>query len=150
ITMVAEQIHRYPRWITWPVELITALAVGAATIRFGIDLLRYLWDTRGLDAALFPRVPFLPDIVVAINGVKGVADRVHMDLLTQLLPALGWLALALLLAILLRNGLPTIRTSPRGMLVEFAGGWLPVPWETLRTIKVTEDLAAERFVLLAV
>ena len=50
---------------------------------------------------------------------------------------------------MLRNSLPTIRTSPRGMLVEFGGSWLPIPWETLRAIKVTEDLAAERFVLLA-
>jgi hypothetical protein len=35
------------------------------------------------------------------------------------------------------------------MLIEFAGGWLPIPWESLQTIKVTEDLGAERFVLLA-
>ncbi len=35
------------------------------------------------------------------------------------------------------------------MLIEFAGGWLPIPGESLQTIKVTEDLSAERFVLLA-
>src|SRR5207249_10642455 len=45
--------------------------------------------------------------------------------------------------------LPTVRTGPRGMLVEFLCSWLPIPWESLHAIKVTEDLSAERFVLLA-
>src|SRR6266496_1536590 len=89
--MVTEQIHRYPRWITWALDLLSFLAVGAALLLFSRDLL----------------------------------------------------------ALLFRNSLPTIRTSPRGMLVEFGGDWLPIPWEMLRAIKVTEDLAAERFVLLA-
>src|SRR3712207_1378623 len=120
--MVSEQIHRYPRWITWLIELFTAIGVTIAMLRFARDLLRYLWDTRGLDATLFPVVPYLPELVLSIGGVKGVADREHMGSVVQLLPALGWLALALLLSILLRNLLPTIRTSPRGMLVEFAGG----------------------------
>src|SRR5262249_60348039 len=57
----------------------------------------------------------------------------------------SWLLLALLLALLLRNAFPVIRTTGRGMLVEFAGGWLPIRWDTLKSIKVTEDLAAERF-----
>lgn len=147
--MVSEQIHRYPRWLSVPIELICTLAVVATLAQFGRDLLRFLWDTRGIDAALFRRIPFLPEIVLAINGVRGSADRERIDILTQLLPSLAWLALALLLALLLRNSLPTVRTSPRGILVEFAGGWLPIPWETLHSIKVTEDLAAERFVLLA-
>jgi hypothetical protein len=33
------------------------------------------------------------------------------------------------------------------MLIEFVGGWLPVPWESITAIKVTE--AEDRFVLLA-
>jgi hypothetical protein len=155
--MVAEQIHRYPRWIVWLFELLSFLAVGIALARFGRDLLMLLWTTLGLDTALFVRVPYLPEIVQTIsNGASLPRAEVGsgktlllLTSLTQLLPALGWLALALLLALLLRNSLPTVRTSPRGMLVEFASGWLAIPWETLRAIKVTEDLAAERFVLLA-
>ena len=147
--MIGEQIHRYPRWLMGTIELLCTLAVVSALLRFGRDLLRYLWDTRGIDAALFARIPLLPEIVLTINGVKGSADRERIDTLVQMMPSLTWLALALLLAILLRNSLPTVRTSPRGMLVEFAGSWLPVPWESLHSIKVTEDLGAERFVLLA-
>jgi hypothetical protein len=147
--MIAEQVHRYPRWITWPIELFATLGVVAALALVGRDLLRYMWDTRGADRVLFARVPFLPEIYLAINGIAGVEDRERVDRLSQLLPTLGWLALALLLALLIRNALPNVRTSARGMLVEFAGSWLPIPWESLQAIKVTEDLSAERFVLLA-
>ncbi|HEX9370425.1 MAG TPA: hypothetical protein VF897_05440, partial [Roseiflexaceae bacterium] len=155
--MVAEQIHRYPRWITWLIELLSFLAVGAALLRFSRDLLMLLWGTLGIDTSLFARVPYLPEAVQTLSSgaalprseVGGSKTLALLMSLNLLLPALGWLALALLLTLLLRNSLPTIRTSPRGMLVEFAGGWLPIPWETVRAIKVTEDLAAERFVLLA-
>ena len=155
--MVAEQIHRYPRWITWLIELLSFLAVGAALLRFSRDLLMLLWGTLGIDTSLFARVPYLPETVQTLSSgaalprseVGGSKTLALLMSLNLLLPALGWLALALLLTLLLRNSLPTIRTSPRGMLVEFAGGWLPIPWETVRAIKVTEDLAAERFVLLA-
>lgn len=148
--MISEQIHRYSRWITWPFELLTGLGVLAACLLFGRDLLRYMWFLHGgADAALFRRLPFLSDLYIAVYGVRGT----NRDLITsalQLWPALAWLALALFVALMLRNAFPTVRTSPRGMLIEFAGGWLPVPWESLQAIKVTEDLASERFVLLAV
>jgi hypothetical protein len=147
--MIAEQIHRYPRWITWPIELLATMGVGAALLLFGRDLLRYLWfRNQGADTTFFASVPYLPELYVRIYGVRG-SDRELITDAMQLLPTLGWLALALLLALLLRNALPTVRTSPRGMLVEFASGWLPIPWESLQAIKVTEDLSAERFVLLA-
>jgi len=156
--MVAEQIHRYPRWITWALDLLSFLAVGAALLSFSRDSLALLWKSYGIDTTLMARVPYLPEIVQAITQgaalprreVVGSAGTFNLVFgLYMLLPALGWLALALLLALLFRNSLPTIRTSPRGMLVEFGGDWLPIPWEMMRAIKVTEDLAAERFVLLA-
>jgi hypothetical protein len=156
--MVAEQIHRYPRWLTGALDLLSFLAVGAALLLFSRDLLVLLWKSYGIDTTLMARVPYLPEIVQAITQgaalprreVVGSAGTFNLVFgLHLLLPVLGWLALALLLALLFRNSLPTIRTSPRGMLVEFGGDWLPIPWEMLRAIKVTEDLAAERFVLLA-
>ena len=156
--MVAEQIHRYPRWITWALDLLAFLAVGAALLLFSRDLMALLWKSYGIDTTLMARVPYLPEIVQAITQgaalprreVIGGAGTFNLIFgLPELLPTLGWLLLALLLALLFRNSLPTIRTSPRGMLVEFGGDWLPIPWEMLRAIKVTEDLAAERFVLLA-
>ncbi len=156
--MVAEQIHRYPRWLTWALDLLSFLAVGAALLLFSRDLMALLWRSYGIDTTLMARVPYLPEIVQAITQgatlprreVIGDAGTFNLLFgLNLLLPALGWLALALLLALLFRNSLPTIRTSPRGMLIEFGGDWLPIPWEMLRAIKVTEDLAAERFVLLA-
>lgn len=154
--MVAEQVHRYPRWIVWLFEVLSALAVGIAAVLFGRTLLLLLWNTLGLDTSLLSRVPYLPELILSIgNGAsfprrdQSLGQLGVLLALPQLLPMLAWLLLALLIALLLRNSLPTIRTSARGILVEFSGGWLPIPWETVRAIKVTEDLAAERFVLLA-
>src|SRR5689334_22163375 len=149
--MVVEQLHRYPRWITWLIELVCFLAVGAALLQFARDLLLLLWRTLGIDTSLLPQIPYLPEIVLEITHGAPMPRREQSAGLVggrmnsnALMPALGWLALALLVALLLRNSLPTIRTSARGMLVEFSGGWLPIPWEALRAIKVTEDLGAER------
>jgi hypothetical protein len=147
--MIAEQVHRYPRWITWPIELFCTLGLALTLALFGRDLLRYLWfKNHGADTALFRQVPFLPELYTTINGVRGT-ERELITSANQLVPTLGWLALALFLVLIVRNALPTVRTSARGMLVEFASGWLPIPWESLHAIKVTEDLGSERFVLLA-
>ena len=148
--MQTETIHRYPRVTTWLIELLCTLAVTLAAVNCLLLLLRFAWQTLGLDRSLFRTLPFLNQTVEAINRWSGGAPlRSLGQLWPPLLPALGWLALALLLAVLLRNALPTVRASTRGMLVEFMGSWLPLRWESLRAIKVTEDLAAERFVLLA-
>ena len=145
--MDTEKVYRYPRPLTWAVELLSALAVGVVALLLGRELLRYLWSALGTDDALFNRAPALRDMVVAINGATVVRVIDPIGTLPALLPALAWTAVALLLALLLRNGLPTLRTSPRGMLVEFGGGWLAVPWESVKAIKVTE--AGDRYVLLA-
>jgi len=142
-----EKVHRYPRAISWPVELLSALAVAIVLLLLGRDVLRFMWAAWGTDRALFGRVPYLSEIVELINDGPVVRVVDPLAALPGLLPSLGWTAVALLLALLLRNSLPTLRTSPRGMLVEWAGGWLPVPWESFKTIKVTK--AAERYVLLA-
>ena len=154
--MVAEQVHRYPRWIVWLFEVLSALAIFIALLQLGRALLLLVWSTFGIDTSLLGRVPYLPEIVLAIgNGTPFPRREESLGLLgfivglPQLLPALAWLLLALLLGLLLRNSLPTVRTSARGILVEFGGSWLPIPWETVRAIKVTEDVAAERCVLLA-
>ena len=145
--MIAEHVHRYPRRIRWSVELFCTVVVILAAVRFGRDLLLWLWSLPPVAAVPFPRIPFLLSILRVLRS--SVDDPAAYKEAISLLPGLGWLALALLLTLLLRNSLPTVRTSARGMLVEFSGSWLPIPWESIRTIKVTEDASAERFVLLA-
>lgn len=140
-----ETVHRYPRLMTWSIELLSALVVLLSSGYFGAVLLRYLWDTFGLDETLVGVVPFLAEIIDAVNMV---ADRPREQTLADLVPALFWMALSLFVVLFLRNALPTLRTSSRGMLVEFAGGWIPLRWGEFRTVKVTSDLSSERFVLL--
>ncbi|KAB8140661.1 hypothetical protein F8S13_23210 [Chloroflexia bacterium SDU3-3] len=144
--MVAEQTHRYPRWITFSIEVLCALLVGGTTLLAGRDILRYIWSTYDLDLSISRYLPWFTDVVTALGG--GATNH-GLFSPTALLPSLTWWMLALLFSLLARNSLPTIRTSPRGMLVEFSGGWLPIPWESLTAIKVTEDFGAERFVLFA-
>lgn len=140
-----EMVHRYPRLQTWLIEILCTVIVLLAIVNLGATVLRYLWDVYGIDTTLFRWIPVLFDISSWINAL---ADRPRAGALTDLLPALGWTAFVLLLAILLRNAFPMVRTSSRGMLVEFAGHWLPVAWEDLKAIKVTSDAATDRFVLL--
>src|SRR5215207_5674964 len=101
--MVAEQIYRYPRWITWALDLLSFLAVGAALLLFSRDLMTLLWRSYGIDTALMSRVPYLPEIVQAITQgaplprreVIGAAGTLNFVFgLSRLLPGLGWLALA--------------------------------------------------------
>lgn len=144
--VVTQQVHRYPRRLTALTELFAGLAVLIAALGCAHDLILYCWSRFGIETSLFGVVPGLREAVLFIRDVP-FGNQVTA--LSGLLPSLGLLLLTLLLAILLRNSLPTVRTSARGMLVEFAGDWLPVPWESLQAIKVTEDVQARRFVLLA-
>lgn len=150
MTMNLEQVHRYPRVMVQLVELLAALAVMIALTLAARDLLRVVWVALGVDPALFVMLPWLQSLVVDAVGyvpIEGIGLVPALSsLLPEFLPTLIWLALALLLGLVLRNSLPVIRTSARGMLVEFAGSWIALPWEGIRAIKVTES--AERFVLL--
>ncbi len=141
-----ETVHRYPRILTLAIEGISFLIVALSAFNLAITLLRFAWDTIGLDRTLFERIPFLSVVVAWINGPL---DRPLIDTFSSLLAPLGWMALALLVVLLLRNAFPMVRSSSRGLLVEFAGDWLPIPWDRLEAIKVTSDVAGERFVLLA-
>ncbi len=141
--MNTERVYRYPRQFTIIVEVLAAAAVAVALALLGRDTLRLLWAIYTIDVSLYARLPWLDDLVAIISGATATSPATFADLL----PALLWAAFALLLALLLRNSMPTVRTSARGMLVEFAGDWLPVPWENVRAIKVTES--GDRYVLLA-
>ena len=128
--MNIEKVHRYPLRVIVAIELLSAVAVTLALVRLGRDVLRLLWSIYSVDTTLFAQLPWLDDLVQAINA----ADMLAPTTLADLLPALLWLALALLAALLLRNSLPMVRTSARGMLVAFVNDWLPVPWENIRAI----------------
>lgn len=142
-----ESIHRYPRLLTLSFTGISTLLVGFAALSFGGALLRLIWGAFGIDRTYIGRVPGLSGMVDWIAGPS--LPRVDLlSALPGLLPTLIWFAAALLISLLLRNALPTVRVSSRGLLIEFAGNWLPIGWEHLQAIKVTADTAGERFVLL--
>jgi hypothetical protein len=118
-----EKVHRYPLRVIVAIELLSAVAVTLASVRLGRDVLRLLWSIYSVDTTLFAQLPWLDDLVQAIN----TADTPAPTILADLLPALLWLALALLAALLLRNSLPMVRTSARGMLVALSTTGCPCP-----------------------
>jgi hypothetical protein len=144
---VPESIHRYPRPSTWAIEILCALAILLTALNLGGVVLRALWGLFAVDIGPAQRLPLFAPLSRLVRDGGSPIDTLR-DLTAQLSPALLALGLALFASLLLRNAFPTIRASTRGLLVEFAGEWLPLRWETLRALKVTEDLAAERFVLL--
>lgn len=138
-----EQVHRYPRRYRIPFELLSTALALLAMIRFGRDALRYAWEGVNLN----------PNIDVASGPLRTIIRQIDRpgprpDALGDLVGPLLWLALTLLFVLFLRNFFPTIRTSSRGMLIEWSNSWLPIGWEQIRGLRVTEDLAGERFVLL--
>ncbi|MFV9505193.1 MAG: hypothetical protein AB4911_11580 [Oscillochloridaceae bacterium umkhey_bin13] len=145
---LAETVHRYPRPLSGSVALLSALLVTLAVANLGTALLRGFWDLRGRNEAAIATQPWLAGLVAWIDGHTGPPVTSLAAFLPTLLGSLAWTAAALLLALLLRNALPTIRASDVGMLVEFAGSWLPLRWDELDVIRVTSDVAGEHFVLL--
>jgi hypothetical protein len=143
----AESVHTYPRLLTGAIEWLCALLVAITSVRIGVIFLRALWGIYGRNNERVAQIPLLPDLIRWIDGV-GLGRGALADLWPALIAALVWAALALFATVVLRNAFPAVRTSAQGMLVEFSGSWLPVPWEGLRMIRVTSDLAGERFVLL--
>lgn len=145
----SESYHRYPRLMTASIAWLSALLVVMALLNLGAVVIRGLWDMVGRDDTLLIRLPWLRPVISFIEGGRSdVADGLFEHLQLMLGP-LALAALALLITLVLRNAFAAVRTSDRGMLVEFAGAWLPVPWESVSALKVTDDLAGERFVVIA-
>ena len=77
----------------------------AAWLGLLATILLLIWRNVGIDTALLPRLPYLYEVVVSIAGAEVLPSRATapgllalIGSLSALLPALGWLALALLLA----------------------------------------------------
>ncbi|MGQ9925864.1 MAG: hypothetical protein ACUVS4_03245 [Chloroflexaceae bacterium] len=145
---IEERYHRYPRLITAATAWLSALLVVLAMVNLGATLLRGLWGIYGRNDTWLVTFPWLRPVVLWIASGAGASAKSLWELVPLLLTPLIWAALALFVALMLRNAFPAIRTGQQGMLVEFAGSWLPVAWENLVALKVTSDLAGERFVVL--
>ncbi|WP_298817014.1 hypothetical protein [Chloroflexus sp.] len=144
--LIAEQVYQYPLRRRFWRSIIGSLLIGISLLGAGYQLLRGLVTVSEPFALWMRRTP----------GLRSVYDWLSplpVDLqawLPEAFVGLLWAAAGLVVALVLLNALPAIRVSPRGLLIEFAGGWLPVAWEDLQTIHVTSDQAGQRFVLLVI
>lgn len=141
-----ETVHRYSRSFTWIIEILCALSVALSVTGLGVIILRLLWDLYGLTEPTLLGLPLpIQQIILWLNGPIDHTPSVFTNDVTG--PLIGTL-IAFSLAMWLRNALPMIRTSPRGILVEFASNWIALPWDKIRMMKVTADAKAERYVVL--
>ncbi len=141
--MYDERVYRYPRRITWPIELLCGLVVLWAALDVARVALLLLWQRWPVAPFLLNRVPGLEQLIAWLERT-GPQQLTPQSFVTPLL----WLLVTLFGALMLRNTLPTVRWSPRGLLVAFGGDWVPLRWEGLRALRVTDTPDGKRFVVL--
>lgn len=139
-----ESVHTYPRMLISAIAWLCTLLVVLTSAQVGFMLLRAFWGLYGQPEGLVTELPVLGSVVSWIGTDTRPYDQLGPVLIGPLLLA----ALALFTTLILRNAFPAVRSSSQGLLVEFAGAWLPIPWEHVLAVKVTEDHASEHFVLL--
>ncbi len=143
--LAAEKIYSYPWrrriWLSLPGNLLVFFSLLAAVYQLARGVL-----TNESIARWVQRNTLLQPFFEVLSPLPQDVNEWMVDTLVVLL----WVAGGLLAALVLLNALPTIRVGGRGLLVAFAGGWLPVAWEELHQIHVTGDEAGEHFVLLVI
>ncbi|WP_129628604.1 hypothetical protein [Candidatus Oscillochloris fontis] len=142
-----ESVHTYPRMLISAVAWLCTLLVVLTSAQVGFAFLRSFWGLYGQPADLITELPVLGSLVswIATDSYSSAQLTTFGPILIE---PLLLAALALFATLILRNAFPAVRTSSQGLLVEFAGSWLPIPWEHVLAVKVTEDHASEHFVLL--
>jgi hypothetical protein len=141
--MLIEHVYRYPRRITWPIELLCGLAIAWSALNLFRTSLLLAVGQWPLDPAIVQRVPQIGQWLKWMEQT-GPSDPTRSDLLSALI----WMLILLFATLLIRNAFPTVRFSVRGLLVWFGNDWVPVQWEGIRAIRVTDTADGQRFVVL--
>jgi hypothetical protein len=141
--MLIEHVYRYPRRITWPIELLCGLTIAWSALNVFRTALLLIAERWPLNPGLAKKVPQLSQLLAWMERT-GPQDPTR----SHLLSALVWMLAILFVTLLLRNALPTIRFSVRGLLIWFGNDWVPVPWEGMRALRVTDTADGKRFVVL--
>ncbi|NCC30813.1 MAG: hypothetical protein EOM24_02175, partial [Chloroflexia bacterium] len=129
---VVESYHRYSRLTTSALSWFSAGLVMLCLGWLGLTVLHGVWILNGITPEMRESWPLL-----GLTGLWSGQATSLTAFFPALLPPLSASAIALFVVLLVRNAFPAIRTSSVGMLVEFAGTWLPLKWEDLRVLRVT-------------
>ncbi|MBV9789387.1 MAG: hypothetical protein JOZ51_14480 [Chloroflexi bacterium] len=141
--MLIEHVYRYPRRITWPIELLCGLAIAWSALNLFRTALLLATNRWPLNPAIIKRAPQIGELLRWMERT-GPSDPTRGDLTSALIVLL----VLLLGTLLIRNAFPTVRFSVRGLLVWFGNDWVPVQWESIRAIRVTDNAEGNRFVVL--
>ncbi|HEX6293334.1 MAG TPA: hypothetical protein VFZ66_29405 [Herpetosiphonaceae bacterium] len=141
--MLIEHVYRYPRRITWPLELLCGLAIAWGALNVVRTALLLLTERWPIEPSILKKAPQLGQLVAWMERTGP-----QQPTLSALLSALIWLLALLFVTLLLRNAFPTVRCSVRGLLVWFGNDWVPISWEGMRALRVTDNPDGKRFVVL--
>lgn len=141
--MLIEHVYRYPRRITWPIELLCGLVVAWSALNLFRTALLLATERWPLNPAIVQKAPQIGELLRWMERT-GPSHPARSDLTSALIMML----VVLLATLLIRNAFPTVRFSVRGLLVWFGNDWVPVQWESIRAIRVTDNADGNRFVVL--
>jgi hypothetical protein len=139
--------HRYPIWLSWPLEIAAFVIVVATTwnlVQTGLRVLLQQWP-EALDA--IDIVPYARAIVLVLAGSVPKGPVPWEELYPSLLRLCAWAAVLFFVAALLRNFLPALRLQPEGLQVRRGLGWATIPWDRITKVN-SMSLTGERLVLL--
>lgn len=141
--MLIEHVYRYPRRITWPIELLCGLTIAWSALNLFRTSLLLATERWPLNPAIVKKAPQIGQLLDWMERT-GPSDPTRSDLTSALILMLVFLFVTLLI----RNAFPTVRFSVRGLLIWFGNDWVPVQWESIRAIRVTDNADGKRFVVL--
>lgn len=141
--MLIEHVYRYPRRITWPIELLSGLVVAWSALNLFRTALLLATERWPLNPAIVQKAPQIGELLRWMERT-GPSDPTRSHLTSALIVML----VVLFATLLIRNAFPTVRFSVRGLLVWFGNDWVPVQWESIRAIRVTDNADGKRFVVL--
>ncbi len=138
--------HRYPIWLSWPLEIIAFLLAGIAIwgyLQTGLQILFQQWP-QGL--ANLGAIPYAQPIALLISGTIPKGPVPWEDLYPALVGINARGFLLFFLAATVRNFLPTLRLHKNGLQLHRGLGWATIPWERITQV-YNMTLAGDRMVL---
>ncbi len=142
--------HRYPIWLSWPLELVALLIVVLTVWHYLHVSLQILLQQYPflLDANRLGLVSQVRQVVLVIANPLPAGGPANWSTYYETIVSLNVQAILLfLLAALVRNFLPRVDVREQGLRVRRGLGWTTLPWNRITQVQ-SMTLPGDRLVLL--
>ena len=142
-----QPIHRYPKWLAWPLELAALLLILPTTWNWVHVHLQVMFRQWPQTLAALGPLPYVERIAQLLARPVPPGPVPWEELYPLLLKVNGRAFILFLLAALLRSFLPQLRVREQGLQARRGLGWATVPWARIALVH-SMSLASDRLVLL--